>query len=719
MIERLKRKHDKPFFLGLGFLRPHVPFYVPQKWFDMHPLEGIEVAPYKPDDLDDVPPVALKINDLPMMPSTEWAIESGEWKNIIRAYLACVSFVDHEIGRVLEALDKSEYADNTVIVLWSDHGYRLGEKGTFAKHALWETATNAPLIFAGPGLPRGKVIDSPAEMLSVYPTLLELCGLPPYERNEGLSLVPSMQGSSFEADAFALTTFGMNNHGIKSGGYRYIRYEDGGEELYDHRSDPHEWDNQATNPAYGDALEALKKLLPRTNAFWDQHSDYTFQPYFVEQKQRTSAYKESLPAIVEEIPVDSVWAANGVGFDLQTAGNMQFVAYYDKNRMMSVASRELGSDQWTKKTLPNRLMWDSHNSVRVGIDEMGYIHVSGNMHVHPLAYFRSTRPYDVLSMEEVNQMVGKDEDSVTYPSFFHDKQGSLFFSYRDGTCGNGNILVNRFKPGEGEWERFLSQSLFYGIEEKDDRAAYHHWVKDSEGDFHFAWIWRWTPDVETSHQICYATTPDLKNWTNAAGEKIALPFRPDDERVIVDGTPSKGGMNNSRYRLFLTKDDEPLSGYVKYDEKGLTQLYLARFGGGEWVSRKISDWDFRWEFIDGGAFMTIGGSFRFAGISEDGLLATDWATEKGESGRYSIDLETLEHSDRTAEIIPRYPEDMDSNMTDIPGMSVRMAYDKGGDRQDGSRYVLKWETLHGGFAQHAPGEIPEGPLSPLVLLKIR
>lgn len=288
VVERLNKNYDKPFFMGLGFLRPHVPLYVPQKWFDMHPIEGIEVAPYKSDDLDDVPPVALQINDLPMMPSTEWAKESGEWKNIIQAYLACVSFVDYEIGRVLEALQNSKYADNTIIVLWSDHGYRLGEKGTFAKHALWEPATKAPLMFVAPNLPKGKVIDSPAEMLSIYPTLLELCGLPTYEKNEGVSLVQTMKNGKAEGKVFALTTFGMNNHAVKAGGFRYIQYEDGGEELYDHKSDPNEFINKANNPDYKDKKDALKKYLPTINATWDPFSSYTFQPYFVEQKARTS-----------------------------------------------------------------------------------------------------------------------------------------------------------------------------------------------------------------------------------------------------------------------------------------------------------------------------------------------------------------------------------------------------------------------------------------------
>ncbi|NNF32528.1 MAG: sulfatase [Saprospiraceae bacterium] len=292
-IERLERGYDKPFFMGVGFLRVHVPLYVPQKWFDMHPLENIQTPPYKPDDLDDVPPVALKINDLPMMPSTDWAIESGEWPKIIQAYLACMSFVDYEIGRLLDALEQSSHADNTVIVLWSDHGYRLGEKSTFAKHALWDAATNAPLLFSGPGLTKGKKINKPVELLSIYPTLLELCGLPSYEKNEGKSLVPLMQEKESGKDYVAITTFGMNNHTVKSDRFRYIQYEDGGEEFYDHENDPNEFTNQAHNPTYKDQIERLKKHLPSINAKWDPNSSYTFQPYFVEQKARTSGPEEN------------------------------------------------------------------------------------------------------------------------------------------------------------------------------------------------------------------------------------------------------------------------------------------------------------------------------------------------------------------------------------------------------------------------------------------
>jgi len=287
-IERLERAYDKPFFLGVGFLRVHVPLYVPQKWFDLYSLDEIETPPYKADDLNDIPAVGMKINDLPMMPSTEWAKESGEWKKIVQAYLACISYVDYELGRVLDALESSKYADNTVIVLWSDHGYRLGEKGTFAKHALWETATKAPLIFSGPNLPKGKKIDAPVEMLSIYPTLLELSGLPAYNRNEGVSLVNMMQNDTGMDNSYALTTFGMNNHAVKVDDFRYIQYEDGKEEFYDHRIDPNEWNNEAKNPKYKAQIEKMKDLLPKVNSKWDESSNYKFQPYFVNQKKRVN-----------------------------------------------------------------------------------------------------------------------------------------------------------------------------------------------------------------------------------------------------------------------------------------------------------------------------------------------------------------------------------------------------------------------------------------------
>ncbi len=431
--------------------------------------------------------------------------------------------------------------------------------------------------------------------------------------------------------------------------------------------------------------------------------------------------REGEMEIPDIVLVDSVWAANRVWFALQTVGDMQFVAYYDQERMMTVASRNLGSEIWTKQTLPNQLRWDSHNSVAMGIDNQGYIHVSGNMHVDPLAYFRSEKPYDVTSMMELNEMLGLNEDGVTYPRFFYNKDHDLLFSYRSGTCGHGNILVNRFLPEQGKWERYLKDPLFIGLEADDSRAAYHSFVRDSQGNFHFIWMWRWTPHVETSHQICYATTPDLIHWKNAAGEEVTLPFSPDNEKLIVDGTPSKGGMHNSRYKIILTPDDEPVIGYVKYDENALTQFYLAKFVSGEWISKKISNWNFRWEFLHPPAGsdqrMTIGGSFDFVGFSHEGFLAIDWETETGEFGRYIIDIETLDLVDKDVLVRKKYPDHIFEKMSDDPNMSVRLRYDNNIFHIGNDNYVLKWESMPPSHGRFAPEIIPDGPLSPLWVLK--
>lgn len=287
-VERLDRDYQSPFFLAVGFLRPHVPWYVPQKWFDVYDTASLHLPDYLPTDTDDLPPIALEIDDLPMMPSTEWAIENKQWKNILQAYLASVSFVDHYIGEVLDALEKSPYASNTIVVLWSDHGYRLGEKGTFAKVALWNRATLSPLIFAGPGISENVRIDAPVELFSIYPTLAELAGLPKVPAIESRSIVPLIQDPTRQWAHPAITTWARNNHAIVSKTHRYIRYEDGSEELYDLVKDSREWHNIASKPENQPIIEDLATHLPKVNAKWAAASKYDNNAYFIRQKLEQS-----------------------------------------------------------------------------------------------------------------------------------------------------------------------------------------------------------------------------------------------------------------------------------------------------------------------------------------------------------------------------------------------------------------------------------------------
>lgn len=287
-VERLQgeRRDGSPFFLAVGFLRPHVPWHVPKKWFDLYPPDELETPPYLPGDQNDVPEISRRLHEVPMMPTTEWAKESGEWRNIVQAYLACVSFVDHQVGRVLNALDASEFADNTIVVLCGDHGYHIGEKNRFAKHSVWEEATRTPLILAGPGIQEGRKCSKPVGLIDLYPTVLDLCGETPQSSNEGHSLKPLLEDPGAEWDHVAITTYGRNNHAVRNEHFRYIRYEDGSEELYDHRDDDAEWKNLADDPGSAAVKQELASRLPAQNAPWSPSSIYDYNDYLKEHRER-------------------------------------------------------------------------------------------------------------------------------------------------------------------------------------------------------------------------------------------------------------------------------------------------------------------------------------------------------------------------------------------------------------------------------------------------
>ncbi len=262
--EQLQKKHDKPFFLACGFFRPHLPWYVPNTYFDMYPPGKITLPNVKDDDLDDVPKIGRRM----ARPGRDHAnvTKHNQWKRAVQGYLASITFVDTCVGRVIDALDKSAYADNTIVVLWSDHGWHLGEKLHWRKFALWEEATHNVLMAVVPGMTApNQRCSRPVTMLDIYPTLIELCGLMPKQELEGRSLVPLLKNPNAKWDRPALTTHGRNNHSIRDERYRYIRYSDGAEELYDHEKDPLEWNNLADKPKYAAVKDELAKWLPEKN----------------------------------------------------------------------------------------------------------------------------------------------------------------------------------------------------------------------------------------------------------------------------------------------------------------------------------------------------------------------------------------------------------------------------------------------------------------------
>lgn len=283
-IEKLGQDHDNPFFLGVGLPRPHVPWYVPKQWLEMHPLKDIQLPPYMEDDMDDVPEVGQRMSFMPPMPTRDYLEEKGQWKKMIQAYLASITYMDHQVGRVLQALKESKYADNTIIVLFSDHGYHLGEKNRVAKMSLWERDTRVPLIFAGPGIDNSLRSSRPVGLIDIYPTLLDLSNLPGNAQNEGQSLVPLMKDVDREWPHPVMTAFGPRNISLRNDHFRYIQYEDGSEEFYDHRNDPHEWYNLAKDtkrkPEVKSEIEELQQFIPENQAPLAEESSFDMNSYF-------------------------------------------------------------------------------------------------------------------------------------------------------------------------------------------------------------------------------------------------------------------------------------------------------------------------------------------------------------------------------------------------------------------------------------------------------
>jgi arylsulfatase A-like enzyme len=268
-VQELAKSRREPQFLACGIYRPHLPWYVPKKYFDMYPLQSISLPAVKEDDLADIPPIGQKMaaanGDHPRITA------ANGWKQAVQGYLASISFADAMVGRLLRALETSPSANNTAVVLWSDHGWHLGEKQHWRKFTLWERSTRNVLAIKAPGLTKPRQSSNrPVGLLDIYPTLTELCHCPPQTPLDGRSLLPVLRNPQARWDHPAITTYGYRNHSIRTGdlthGWRYIRYHDGGEELYSHKLDPHEWHNLATDPKYAEKKQQLARLLPQTDA---------------------------------------------------------------------------------------------------------------------------------------------------------------------------------------------------------------------------------------------------------------------------------------------------------------------------------------------------------------------------------------------------------------------------------------------------------------------
>jgi putative BNR repeat neuraminidase len=405
--------------------------------------------------------------------------------------------------------------------------------------------------------------------------------------------------------------------------------------------------------------------------------------------------------LAQSVDVAPVWSGHRVGFALLTHGKQQFVAYYDADRRMTVASRLLDSTEWTAKVLPTSVKWDSHNYVTMAFDAQGQLHVSGNMHCAPLIYFRTTRPGDVTTLEQVLSMTGENENRCTYPRFVTGSEGELIFTYRDGSSGNGSQIWNIYDPDTQAWRRLLDSPLFSG--EGKMNAYFVGPVQDTEGVFHICWVWRDTPDCATNHDLSYARSRDLVHWETSEGKELTLPITLGTAE-IVDPVPPGGGIINGNTKIGFDAEGRVILSYHKHDSDGHTQIYNARREADGWKIRQASDWDYRWEFGGGG---TIIFEIRVGAVSvtDDGLLVQSRSHAKRRGGRWQLDAETLKPI-APAPLEPRYPKSLGQVKGRIHGLDIRRAHDLGNLGDARTRYVMQWETRAANRDRPYPGPPP-------------
>lgn len=406
------------------------------------------------------------------------------------------------------------------------------------------------------------------------------------------------------------------------------------------------------------------------------------------------------PLILSELAVDEVWSGHPVSFAFLTQRGHQFVAYYDSSRRLTVAARRLDQSAWTRfqpegiylpgrKRLSTVTEWDSHNYLALALDRDGHLHLSGNMHNDPLLYYRTTRPFDITTLERLDRMTGLREAETTYPVFFKDATGDLLFRYRDGGSGRGSDIYNRYDAANRTWSNLHSTPLLDG---EGRRSAYAlDPVLGPDGRFHLVWMWRDTPDCSTNHTLSYARSKNLVNWEKSDGTPLSLPIKLENAEA-VDSAAVKQGLINMTFAIGFDTYERPVVVYHRYDTNGFSQAYAARpqSGGKGWKVSQLSSWDFKWGFSGFNSItaeVTLGPPF----LSPDRkCLWIDFSTtQSAGAGRWRLDPETLQTLVTEPPPPPVLPASLMYPSTGYAGLEVHTVV----NRDKGRRWVLRWETL--------------------------
>lgn len=404
-----------------------------------------------------------------------------------------------------------------------------------------------------------------------------------------------------------------------------------------------------------------------------------------------------------------------VGMGLYTAGNRQYVAFYDSVKMLTLAQRELPDGAWKYKCLDVTNPWDSHNYITMIMDSRGVLHISGNMHVAGLQYWCTDKSGDISTVKRVYSLVGRDEDRMTYPRFIKMQDGGLLFHYRLGSSGNGIEIYDRMDH-KGNWSRWLETPLTDGLGAMN---AYMTEPRLRGGYYHMIWVWRDDYDCATNHDLSYARSKDLRNWEDASGKPVRLPMTIADKQLIVDPVPVGGGLLNGGSVLGIDAQGRPMIAYHKYDGQDKTQIYLARFENGAWVVRKITEWDLGWHFSGGGSIIR---ELRINSVSasKNGKVMLAYSrfdpeTNKHWSRRMTLDpdsLKLLKEEDNNPHFWPSWIDEVKSTFS--PKMESHVAADMAGGRE----WILRWESMPNNRDMPFEGP-PFPPASELRVIKVR
>jgi len=410
------------------------------------------------------------------------------------------------------------------------------------------------------------------------------------------------------------------------------------------------------------------------------------------------------------LDVAPVWAGHPVGFALLTHEDRQFVAFYDAERKLTVASRGLLETKWHFVLLPETLGWDSHNYIAMAMDDEGCLHLCANMHVKPLVYFRTAKHGDIDTFQRIPSMVGRNEIKCTYPSFFRGPGKEFLFTYRDGSSGSGDQYYNVYEAKSRTWRRLMEEPLTSG---EGDMNAYLGPLRlGPDGFYHLAWIWRDTGGCETNHDICYARSKDLVHWEKGSGQALKLPITLA-KADVVDPVPVKGGAINGNVTVGFDSQKRVIVSYHKYDDKGFTQVYDARLEQGRWKIYKISSWDYRWAF-EGNGSIPFEVHVAPVSVGSDGRLTQSYGNAKCGNGTWVLDETSLKPIEDIRR--PQPTAAPSAANTSAGKLESRTCGDSGASIKSGVRYVLRWETL--GVNRDRKREGPPPPPTMLKLVRI-